>query len=97
MRMRTPRDFGALIRDHRRKRGWSQQELARHAGVRRQWLVATEKGNPGASLSLVLRTMNVLGIALEAGAEKRPAGKAGRTQRPVDIDQLLDRLRNKKP
>jgi HTH-type transcriptional regulator / antitoxin HipB len=95
MRLRTPGDLGATIRDYRLKRGWSQQELARRAGVRRQWVVAMEKGNPGASLALVLRTMNALGILLTTEtaptATKKPQG-----HKTVDIDQILDDLRKKK-
>jgi HTH-type transcriptional regulator/antitoxin HipB len=109
MRLRTPADFGAVIRDRRRKLGLSQQELARRVGAGREWMVALEKGKAGARLSLVLRTLDALGISLivdqPSGAGKRTAKKAAGTRRavnrlgdrPVDIDRILDNLRKKKP
>jgi len=57
MRIRTPLDLGLAIRDKRRKLKLSQNELARKAGVGRQWVVAIEHGKSRAELSLVLRTL----------------------------------------
>ncbi len=44
MQIRTPLDLGLAIRDRRRKLKLSQTELARKAGVGRQWVVAIEHG-----------------------------------------------------
>jgi HTH-type transcriptional regulator / antitoxin HipB len=96
MRLRTPRDFGALIRERRRKNGLRQEQLARKAGVGRQWLVEVEKGKAGAALGLVLRTMEALGIALSADEGKAGTKKPARSSKPVDIDRLLDNLRASK-
>ena len=52
MRLRTPADFGALVRDRRRKARLKQKDLAGRAGVGRQWLVEFERGKPRASLAL---------------------------------------------
>ena len=64
MRIRTPLDLGLTIRDRRRKRNLNQTELARKAGVGRQWIVAVERGKSRAELGLVLRTLAALDLRL---------------------------------
>ena len=64
MRIRTPTDLGAVIRDRRIKLQLDQKSLAVKAGVSRQWIVEVEKGKPGAEIGLVLRTIEALGINL---------------------------------
>jgi len=96
MRLRTPADFGALIRDRRLKSRLNQQDLARKAGVGRQWIVELEKGKPSAPLALVLRTMDALGIVLTAGIGGRTAKKSSLERKPIDIDQVLNSLRSKR-
>lgn len=97
MRLRTPADFGAAIRDRRRKLGLQQKTLAQKVGVGRQWIVELEKGKAGAPLALVLRTMDALGILLTSEAGARKPKNATGVKRNIDIDQILDNLRNKKP
>jgi HTH-type transcriptional regulator/antitoxin HipB len=96
MRLRTAADFGAVIRDRRLKLGLNQASLARKVGVGRQWIVELEKGKPGARLALVLRTMDALGIVMTSDAGKQTTKKAARAGRDIDIDRILDNLRNKK-
>jgi HTH-type transcriptional regulator / antitoxin HipB len=60
----TPVQFGSRVSVVRRSRRIRQSELARHAGVSRQWIVALEAGKPTVELGLALRTMDVLGIEL---------------------------------
>jgi HTH-type transcriptional regulator/antitoxin HipB len=94
MRLRTPADFGAAIREKRRALGLDQGTLATRAGVSRQWVVAVEKGKPRAAMGLVLRTLEVLDIALWT-EESLPAAVPGAT---VDLGSILDahrRLRRK--
>lgn len=64
MRLRTATDIGAAIRERRRSLRWDQRTLAQRVGVGRQWVIDVEKGKPRAALSLVLRALEVLGIAL---------------------------------
>lgn len=97
MRLRTPMDFGALVRDRRSKLRLSQASLARKVGVGRQWIVELERGKSGAPLALVLRTLDALGIVLQSDEGTRRSKKAAGTVKGVDIDQLLDNLRLKKP
>ena len=58
MQIRTPLDLGLAIRDRRRRLKLSQTELARKAGVGRQWVVAIEHGKSRAELGLVLLTLS---------------------------------------
>ena len=69
MRIRTPAELGALIRDHRKRLRLHQKSLAEKVDVSRQWIVDVEKGKPGAPIGLVLRTLNALGIAFDATTE----------------------------
>lgn len=101
MRVRTPGELGALIRDHRRKLRLNQKSLAQKVGVSRQWIVDVEKGKPGAPIGLLLRTIAVLGIALTAEKEG-PTKPKGTTASPgadayVDIDSIIASARGKRP
>jgi HTH-type transcriptional regulator/antitoxin HipB len=94
MRVRTVVDLGLAIRDRRRVMRVSQAELARRAGVSRQWILAVEKGRPGAELGLVLRTLRALGLPLHLGprppAETKPPQRhAEFNDPPIDLDALL--------
>ena len=100
MRIRTPAELGALIRDHRTRLGLDQKSLAQKVGVSRQWIVEVEKGKPGAPIGLILRTIAVLRIALNA--EKEGLGKPKSTSVShgadayVDIDSIIDSARRKR-
>ena len=95
MRLRTPSDIGALIRERRRALGLDQRTLALRVGVSRQWIVEAEKGKRGAPVGLVLRTLETLGVGLRAGEEPAaaPGGRAGGAA--VDIDGILAAHRKK--
>ena len=67
MLIRTARDLGAVIRDHRRRLGLGQQTLADRIGVSRQWVVEVEKGKPRAEVGLILRALDALGVTLVLG------------------------------
>src|SRR6267143_1036471 len=100
MRIRTPADLGALIRDRRTKIGLDQKSLADKVGVSRQWIVEVEKGKPRAEIGLLLRTIGALGITLDA--EKEGPGKPRNTtlshsvDAHVDIDSIVDSARRKR-
>jgi HTH-type transcriptional regulator / antitoxin HipB len=93
MRIRTPADLGALIRDRRIKLGLDQQSLARKVGVSRQWIVEVEKGKPRAEIGLLLRTIDALGIPL--GTEEETPGKPSDAASAVDIDSIVAAARGK--
>jgi HTH-type transcriptional regulator/antitoxin HipB len=100
MRIRTPADLGALIRDSRTKLGLAQKSLADKAGVSRQWIVEVEKGKPRAAIGLLLRTIGALSIALDA--ENEGPGKPEDTNlshgadAQVDIDSIVASARRKR-
>ena len=64
MRIRTPIDLGALIRERRKALRLDQKTLAEKVGVSRQWIVDVEQGKPRIEIGLVLRTADALGIVL---------------------------------
>ena len=89
MQIRTPLDLGLAIRDRRRKLKLSQTELARKAGVGRQWVVAIEHGKSRAELGLVLRTLAALDLPLTIDPGARQLPSSDRTN-PVDIDAVVN-------
>ncbi|MGP5163753.1 helix-turn-helix domain-containing protein [Arthrobacter rhombi] len=62
---------GERIRSARKRRGWTQLELAREAGVSRKFLGDLEAGHPGASLGLTLIVLNKLDLNVTAGPHER--------------------------
>jgi HTH-type transcriptional regulator / antitoxin HipB len=100
MRVRTPSELGALIRDYRLRQNLDQKTLAATIGVSRQWIVEAEKGKAGAPLGLVLRTLGALGIALDARPETPPSPKGKNkphgVDARVDINAIVARARKKR-
>jgi HTH-type transcriptional regulator/antitoxin HipB len=94
MRIRTPADLGALIRDRRIKLALDQQSLARKVGVSRQWIVEVEKGKPRAEIGLLLRTIDALGIQLMT--EEDVPGKKRQSAPAVDIDSIVAAARGER-
>ena len=81
MFIRTPADLGAAIRERRRTLNLSQGELAKRAGVGRQWLVAVEHGKPGAELAMVLRVLDAISMPLMTGTAAVATG--------VSLDDII--------
>jgi HTH-type transcriptional regulator/antitoxin HipB len=92
MRIRTPADLAALIRNTRKKLRLDQATLAKKIGVSRLWLVEIEKGKPRAEIGLVLRTLDALRISLNATTPETKARKY--SDSPVDIDRIVAAARN---
>jgi HTH-type transcriptional regulator/antitoxin HipB len=65
MRVKTVADIGRRVREVRKQHGWSQEDLARRCGVSRVWLGNLERGKPSVEADLVLRTLGVLGLAMD--------------------------------
>jgi HTH-type transcriptional regulator/antitoxin HipB len=76
MKVRTPIDIGAAIRDRRRGLKLGQDELAARVGVSRKWIIDIEKGKPRAEIGLVLRTLDALGLRLSLDDEGSSARAA---------------------
>lgn len=96
MFLRTPADFGAVIRERRRRTGLNQAALAAKVGVGRQWIVEVERGKPGAPLGLILRTLAALNISLVTDERGRKNERVSADPGGVDLDALLNSLRRKK-
>ena len=100
MRVRTPSELGALIRDYRTRLKLDQKSLAEKVGVSRQWIVEVEKGKSGAPLGLVLRTIEALGIVLDAQNETQSSAKdktkSHGADAYVDINAIVSRARKKR-
>lgn len=91
MLIRTPVDFGAVIRDRRKQLKLDQATLARRIGVSRQWVIEVEHGHSRAELALVLRALDVLDIHLDAGIA--PATDRRRGSGAADIDSIVSKAR----
>jgi y4mF family transcriptional regulator len=87
MIIRDPKELGSLIKHVRTRRGLTQADLAMQVGASRKWIIDLESGKRTTDLSLVMRTLNVLGIALDAH-ERSEA-----TSNEVDIDAIVDAAR----
>lgn len=82
MRIGSARDLGLAVRQGRQDRGQTQAELAAAAGVSRRWLSDLEAGKATAEFGLILRTLDALGIGLDAlPVESAPGG--------INLDALL--------
>ena len=69
MRVRTIREIGLLVRNERKRQGLSLQAVAERVGCTRQWVAELEAGGERLEVALVLRTLNALGIRLDASSE----------------------------
>jgi HTH-type transcriptional regulator / antitoxin HipB len=85
VRISRARDLALYVRDRRRQLGMTQVELADAADVSRRWLSSLEAGKPTAEIGLVLRTLEALGVILDA----RPQGGPFRKPDVVDLDAHL--------
>jgi transcriptional regulator with XRE-family HTH domain len=67
----------------------TQAELARRAGVSREWLVRLERGHPRLEMQLVLDTLAAVGLTLTA-TEDGTAGTAQETRWSRVLTALSD-------
>ena len=86
MLVRTPADFGAIIRDRRKHLKLDQAAFAKRIGASRQWVIEIERGHARAELGLVLRALDALNIRLDATTDQtiRRQGHGA-----IDIDAII--------
>lgn len=84
MFIKTAKDIGILIREARRKSGLSQTELARKLNASQGWISEVEAGKATAEIGMVLKTLVVLGIKLDARPFEPPDKEP-----PYTLDKLL--------
>jgi HTH-type transcriptional regulator / antitoxin HipB len=89
MRIASGRDLGLTVRQARQDRGQTQAELATAAGVSRRWLSDLEAGKVSAEFGLILRTLDALGLGLDAFPVKPAPGE-------LDLDALLGDTRSER-
>ena len=96
--IKTPAQLGALIKARRTELNIDQVTLAEKARVSRNWLMEIEKGVPGASVGVVLRVLAVLKVSLvsqPADTPERVSLRINAADRPVDINQVLEKLKSR--
>jgi len=93
VRISSIRDAAAALRGRRTDLGLSQAELARRAGVSRKWISEFERGHLSAEIGLVLRVLDVLGLAFEVVRNDLPAASADDSI--PDLDALLSEQRER--
>lgn len=86
-------DIAQLVRERRRQMGLSQAELARKAGVSRQWIVDLERGKPTAETALVLNTLAATGLHLDAYDPRQRVLAAGGAELSDAVNEVLEQHR----
>lgn len=59
------RELGERMRDMRKRRGWTQQQLALASGLTRPYIVSVEAGKQNLSMGVVIRIANALEVPLK--------------------------------
>lgn len=91
-RVRSSRDLGQVIAVARRRREYSQRQVADALGVTQAWVSRVEQGKQRAWVGQVLRLMAYLGIALECTIQDDDSGTPASSHSGAqpDIDDLVD-------
>lgn len=94
--LRTSADIGTAIRACREAMGLNQAELAKLAGVGRQWLIQMEKGKPTAQIEPILKTFEALNLKLLALNEvaRDQDNSLSADPRTVEINSIIETLAN---
>lgn len=79
--VRSPIQLGTIIRRARKKRRWTQSELADHSGLRQELVSKIETGHEGTKLSTIHAIFAALD--LELVVEERNARRA------ADIEDIF--------
>ena len=62
--VRSPREFGQLMRAHRKSRGWTLRQLAQFANLSMRFLSELERGKKTAELGKALHALQLLGLEI---------------------------------
>lgn len=62
--IRSAAEFGALVREYRKKQGWTQTQLAERCGTGERFIVDLENGKPSCQLEKALIAARTVGINL---------------------------------
>lgn len=87
-------DLGLIVKFRRKALRLRQLELARAAGVGREWIIDLERGRDGLDLSRVMRVLEALGAETSVGFGRgAPAWTVPLTQEAEVRQRRLDALR----
>ena len=56
--------FGSAIKTERRRRGWSQEELAHRSGLHRTYITDVERGVRNMTVETITKLSNALGVSM---------------------------------
>ncbi len=85
MNIISVKDLAGLIKQERKKRGWTQVELAQRSGVSRDWIIGLEQAKPSVELALVLRTLKALNLPLAV----QPSTQAPLDHNVINLNEIL--------
>lgn len=84
--MTLVRNFGVAVRHLRELQGWSQEQLAEHAGLNRSYVGEIERGSAIASIVTVDKIARAFGVSIERllrpAAERASATNAPNASAP---------------
>lgn len=75
-------ELAAVVRDMRRRKGWTQARLAGEAGVGREWVIHLEQARPGLEFGRVMSTLKALDSRIRIEPWQAPKPE-------IDLAQLL--------
>ena len=78
---RTSKQIGTIIQRARKKRGWTQTQLAERAGLRQATISVIESGDKPAKLDSILAVLAALDLEFRVGERSKGAGQ--------DIEELF--------
>ncbi|MBS3800925.1 MAG: helix-turn-helix domain-containing protein [Thioalkalivibrio sp.] len=78
---RTPGQIGTIIQRARKKRGWTQTQLAERAGLRQATISVIEIGEKPAKLDSILAVLAALDLEFRVSERSKGAGQ--------DIEELF--------
>lgn len=74
--VRTAKQLGTLIREERKRRNMSQQELANLVGTGQKTISSIENGNEGATLETAFRLLAVLQLEIALSPRALTPGRS---------------------
>ena len=74
--VRTARQLGDIIREERKRRNLTQQELANLVGTGQKTISAIENGNEGATLEIAFRLLAVLQLEIALSPRALTPGRS---------------------
>ena len=98
MQVTHPFDVSLVVRARRHQLKLRQIELARAAGVSREWLIDFERGKPGMDFNLVLKTLKTLEVTLSIHyCGPAPGWSKPLTEAALSRQRRLDAIRPRRP